>query len=215
MRVDDEWLKQYLSETSGTTNPQDEALTHLGGGEKRPPLPVSDTKASNARTGKHNQAQGRIFEDRIASELAQMFYDGRGLVYKVDAKSKVIKVHGSLQIIYEAQGENGPPIHPPDFLGVLDGKLVAFDAKVRRSGDVYYISKRDRHQCRGLSRLRMTTDASKAFVGYLILWPGDELGFCPVTMVDTATKYGAVRREHCVMGESFTDIFELYHKRES
>lgn len=137
-------------------------------------------------TGKANVRAGRQFEDELAGYFAELWFRGDVMAWKVDAKSRFIAPG---RIIYETQPDMGPPINPPDFLGVWSGVPVALDAKTVTSTETYRVRDKSRYQHDGL---RAFAKSPNAIAGYVIKWGDGGVTFHRVYWSDQRRVY---RRE--------------------
>lgn len=165
--------------------------------------PKTPAKVKQSKRGKQNVKEGRRFEDEVDGVMTDLWVAGVGMVFKTDAKSKVI---GPGRIVYEKQDPFGPPLNPPDFMGVMFGVPVGFDAKVSRSSNTYYATRaKKKFQHSGI--VSMSEIASCGFFGYLIQWGDEKISFNPVyDCID-----GKVRRKEAeIVGSTVREVLEKW-----
>ena len=126
-----------------------------------------------------NAKDGRTFEDEIAGFFHDEWTVGRAMVFKTDAKSRYVMTKRGARLVYEKQEIAGPPLNPPDFMGIWDGRPVGIDAKRSTSSETYYATrKKKRSQHAGICD--MFDLCPNGLFGYVIEWGDRDVTFVHV-----------------------------------
>ena len=166
----------------------------------------SQADVDMARRGRKNRASGQRFEEALKGVMDFLWVHGEGMVFNTGPA--VVHV-GKGQIKFKPQGRGKftAPLNPPDFMGVLFGLPVAFDAKVSHSSATYYATRdKKAKQHEGIVDMARQLGID-ALVGYVIEWEPKKISF--IHALDCVD--GKVRQSlACIESDTVEGVFRTW-----